>query len=332
MPDNNYKEELVSVLISVYNVEKYLKRCLESVLNGSYRNIEVICVDDGSTDSSSLILDEIAAQDSRVRVFHTENKGLPCARQLSLQAARGKYIAFIDSDDYVHRRFIEALAGNAVKYNADVVYCACRRVGDEPVCDSEKIADAVNNGIFFHDSYFRKYTWARVYRRDILKEPFFGHNENYQDALFNMSNVGDLQHPSIYYIETPMYYYYRRGDSLSNVPGQDERLLRTLRWIYDGRQETRNNLLYHQAFLWALSMRWVMLLQKDKAGAADMNMKLSFFLARLDHAPQISLGKKIAYHMMKQSPFLYETIRLVRDRSFVEWRRRVKKSAVSDGK
>ena len=101
------KEELISVVIPVYNVKKYLKKCLETVVNQTYSNLEIILVDDGSTDGSEKICDEYATQYNNVSVIHKKNGGLSSARNAGIDVAKGKYIGFIDSDDFVDKRMEE---------------------------------------------------------------------------------------------------------------------------------------------------------------------------------------------------------------------------------
>ena len=101
--------DLISVVIPVYNVEKYLEKCLDSVVEQTYRNLEIILVDDGSTDNSGAICDRYAQKDSRVVVIHQKNGGLSKARNVGIDTATGKYISFIDSDDYVGSCYIETL-------------------------------------------------------------------------------------------------------------------------------------------------------------------------------------------------------------------------------
>ncbi|MDR0422523.1 MAG: glycosyltransferase, partial [Proteiniphilum sp.] len=100
---------MISVIVPVYNVEKYLRKCLESILAQTYTSFELLLVNDGSTDGSGQICDEYAQKDSRVQVFHQENKGVSRARNLGLERAKGKWVAFIDSDDWVDSTYLEHL-------------------------------------------------------------------------------------------------------------------------------------------------------------------------------------------------------------------------------
>ena len=114
---------MLSVIIPVYNVEPYLEKCLDSVLKQTYKDMEILIIDDGSTDRSGAISDEYAAQDSRIRVFHTENRGLSAARNLGLDNAVGGYIGFVDSDDWIEPDMYEVLLKKAEETGADIVEC-----------------------------------------------------------------------------------------------------------------------------------------------------------------------------------------------------------------
>uniref|UniRef100_UPI003864C4B3 glycosyltransferase family 2 protein n=1 Tax=Methanobrevibacter sp. TaxID=66852 RepID=UPI003864C4B3 len=111
----------VSVIIPVYNVEKYLKECLDSVCNQTLANIEIICVNDGSTDNSLAILNEYAQKDGRIKIISQENQGLGAARNRGLEDASADYVYFLDSDDYIELTTLEKLFNNAVSNSSDVV-------------------------------------------------------------------------------------------------------------------------------------------------------------------------------------------------------------------
>lgn len=116
-------EDLISVIVPIYNVEKYLKKCVNSIMNQTYRNLEIILVDDGSVDNCAKISDDISKLDSRIIVLHKKNEGLAEARNIGLEIAKGKYVGFIDSDDYIEKDMFEILYNNIIKYNADISIC-----------------------------------------------------------------------------------------------------------------------------------------------------------------------------------------------------------------
>lgn len=136
------KSPLVTVIVPVYNTAPYLKECLSSICNQTYRNLEIIAVDDGSTDGSSELLDEIAGKDTRIKVVHKENGGVSSARNKGLALAHGEYISFVDSDDTLELDMYEMLASKAEQYNAAIAHCSYRRLMEteqRPIGDSGKI-------------------------------------------------------------------------------------------------------------------------------------------------------------------------------------------------
>lgn len=136
------KSPLVTVIVPVYNTSPYLKECLASICNQTYRKLEIIAVDDGSTDGSAELLDEIAGKDSRIKVVHKENGGVSSARNKGLALAHGEYISFVDSDDTLEPDMYEMLASKAEQYNAAIAHCSYRRLMEteqRPVGDSGKI-------------------------------------------------------------------------------------------------------------------------------------------------------------------------------------------------
>ena len=149
------KEELVSIIIPVYKVEKYLKECLESVVNQIYKNLEIILVDDGSPDSCGKICDEYAKNDERVKVIHKENGGLSSARNKGLDVASGSYISFVDSDDVIDKRFIETLYHMCVENNCDIAECGFKRFkGDIEVENAESEEIKVISAIEMQNKLF----------------------------------------------------------------------------------------------------------------------------------------------------------------------------------
>ena len=119
---------LISIIIPVYNVEKYLAKCLDSVLNQTYKNLEIILVDDGSKDNSGAICDEYAKRDNRIIVVHQKNSGVSKARNLGMSMATGDYIGFIDSDDTIEANMYEVLLKNAIESGAEISYCGLKQI------------------------------------------------------------------------------------------------------------------------------------------------------------------------------------------------------------
>lgn len=115
--------DLISIIVPVYNVEKYLNKCIDSIINQTYKNIEIILVDDGSTDNSGKICDEYLLRDSRIKVIHKNNGGLSSARNEGINISSGEYIGFVDSDDWVEPNMYEEMYKKILYSNADIVDC-----------------------------------------------------------------------------------------------------------------------------------------------------------------------------------------------------------------
>lgn len=113
----------ISIIVPIYNVEKYIEKCIQSILNQTFSDFELILVNDGSTDSCGEICDKYKKLDDRIIVIHKVNGGLSSARNAGIDIARGEYIGFIDSDDYIHEKMYEILYNNAITYNSDIVIC-----------------------------------------------------------------------------------------------------------------------------------------------------------------------------------------------------------------
>ncbi|MEI7668283.1 MAG: glycosyltransferase family A protein, partial [Erysipelotrichaceae bacterium] len=123
--------ELISVIVPVYNVEKYIDRCVSSILNQTYKNLDIILVDDGSQDKSGQICDEYALKDNRIKVLHKSNGGLSDARNKGIELSKGEYISFVDSDDTISNNFIDKLYNLCVNYSSDISMCYFKQFTSE---------------------------------------------------------------------------------------------------------------------------------------------------------------------------------------------------------
>ncbi len=179
---------LVSIIIPVYNVKPYLRQCLDSVIGQTYENLEILVVNDGSTDGCGDACDDYAEKDRRIRVFHTENRGLSAARNLGLDEASGEYIAFLDSDDWLELNAIENMVDAAIESDADIV---CFRYVREYKNASKEEGVAYNEKrVFASDDVLREYctggiiggaTWDKLYKRNIFSTARFPENRYYED-------------------------------------------------------------------------------------------------------------------------------------------------------
>lgn len=170
---------LVSLIVPIYKVEKYLRTCIESMVRQTYENIEILLVDDGSPDNCGKICDEFAEKDSRIRVFHVENQGVSVARNIGLDNAKGEWVSFIDSDDFLDDDFIEYLVSVMEETGADITYCGYRRLNEEGVPflhgesgDSSRKTRTFTSeeaviSLFRVKNDFANYIWNGLFRKSI---------------------------------------------------------------------------------------------------------------------------------------------------------------------
>lgn len=142
---------LISVVIPVYNVEKYINQCLDSILKQTYSNLEILLTDDGSTDNSGNICDEYSRKDNRIKIFHQQNKGVSAARNNGIRHANGDFISFIDPDDFIDKDFYEYLLNQIHKSDSDIVFCSFRKVNEQEIPFSKKEEEQDSIATYFRD-------------------------------------------------------------------------------------------------------------------------------------------------------------------------------------
>ncbi len=182
-------DELISVIVPVYKVEKYLDQCVQSIVDQTYRNLEIILVDDGSPDNCPQMCDEWAKRDSRIRVIHQENQGAGAARNRGLEAAAGQWIAFVDSDDYLADGIYEHLS-SLLMQGADIAECNHTEVREAPFSFSESEEairwftpeEAMSEHI--RDGIFRQLIWNKLYTRAVIGKVRFTENTRIDDEFF----------------------------------------------------------------------------------------------------------------------------------------------------
>ena len=178
-------ESIISIIIPVYNVEKYLRNCIDSVINQSYTNWEMILVDDGSPDHSGAICDEYAQVDDRIHVVHQHNGGQANARNNGVNCCRGDYVTFLDSDDFFHPRFLEYMLSLAIKHSADIVQCSYVRGEDTLFPDSQ---EKWHEDIYDNHSVFLSYRAnvivcgkLYIYKRNVIGDIKIKEGRFYED-------------------------------------------------------------------------------------------------------------------------------------------------------
>lgn len=215
--------DLISVIIPIYKVEKYLNRCVESIVNQTYENLEIILVDDGSPDSCPKMCDEWAKKDKRIKVVHKENGGLADARNAGLNVATGEYIYFADSDDWVENDIVEFLYNLIKRDNYDVSRCGIfidyedDEAKNEIVKnDSVKVLDLDDQIIdLMINGYVAGVAWNKLYRRSAIGDLRYSKNDGAsEDIMFNyrLISIG----VRTIFNDVPKYHYINRENSITN--------------------------------------------------------------------------------------------------------------------
>lgn len=209
---------LVSVIVPIYNVEKYLDRCIDSIVKQSYENIEILLVDDGATDLSGKLADDWGKRDSRIRVIHQKNAGLSEARNVGIDAAKGDYIVFVDSDDWIHKRMIEALVKHLMY--ADIVRCGMVKVTDAeqlelPWVDEERVLSSGKaTALLVDNNWFSSHVQTSIYPKYVFETIKFPKGKVYEDILTTHKLFTQVK--KICVIPEHYYYYYERSESITN--------------------------------------------------------------------------------------------------------------------
>ncbi len=178
------ESKMVSVIVPVYKVEKYLNECVDSIINQTYKNIEIILVDDGSPDNCSKICDDYATKDNRIKVVHKENGGLASARNAGTDIANGEFITFVDSDDYILDTMVEKMVNLFENHNADVVQVSFTRGNFIKKNEEIKVfsnEECINN--YALDNVVRPEAWAKLYSAILMKENKFNEKIKYAEDL-----------------------------------------------------------------------------------------------------------------------------------------------------
>lgn len=207
---------LVSIIIPVYNVEKFFKQCVESAINQSYRNIEIILVDDGSTDSCGAVCDFFVNKDSRIKVIHQKNMGLSAARNTGLSYATGDLISFLDSDDYMNPFMVEKMIAMIEKYDADI--CCCDYTSDfftKQIVDG--LVEEYDNNLacasLLDTRGFKCYAWNKIYKKKLFNNIEFPVGKCFEDivTIYKLFQ----QASKIIYLREELYFYRRRNNSIT---------------------------------------------------------------------------------------------------------------------
>ena len=285
---------MVSVVIPIYNVVQYLSQCVDSVLSQSYQDLEIILVDDGSTDECPKICDDYQQKDARIRVVHKENGGLSDARNAGMMIARGEWIYFADSDDWLVQDAIQKLYHFAIENNCNVVQGGLfyayqdhllyrQATKAEQKCTVLERDDAMRELII--NDRVKNFTWGKLYKSDLIHDLFFPVGKFFEDSFWQHLVMDKVERYGI--IDEPLYYYRQRNDSISGMPSN------RLNDLLEGNKERLNFIHERYPELYPLMKRKYDNLYSQMYPPQDITYKCKRFMQRVLGRLRPSVYKKI---------------------------------------
>jgi glycosyltransferase involved in cell wall biosynthesis len=308
--------------VPIYNVEPYLNRCVESIINQTYSNLEIILVDDGSPDCCGKICDDWSKKDCRIKVIHKKNGGLSDARNAGMKIATGQYLAFVDSDDWIEKDFISTLYQIIQEENADIAACGVKYITEDDKviyirsCKQSKLRlskiQALNR-LVLEDGVFQT-VWNKLYKRKLAENLFFEIGKYNEDDFWTYQVIEKAEKMIV--IDKPLYYYLQRQGSimgtqytLKRKDGLEARFKR----MHDFQKYkelaylTREHLYYDCLYHFQCAIRY--LKQEEQEILISYILKIMKELPDPFQCNTISFKYKIWFALFQKFPFLTARIR-----------------------
>ena len=259
------ENKVISIIIPVYNVEKYIRQCLDSVINQTYHNLEIILVDDGSTDASTEICKEYERMDSRIRYIRQENGGASKARNIGLELATGAYIGFVDSDDWIEADMYEAMIGLLEKENADLVCCAFRWVREHQVIDSADDSIHIYKGKEMFESYITgkngclmsPAVWNRLFKRECFTGIHFTEGRMFEDKEISCRTLAKIK-KGVYYNHS--FYNYRQHEASISHSNISKKYIEDFIYMNSIQNKMVSDYLSSEVYMQAAGVSYMLLL------------------------------------------------------------------------
>ena len=316
------KNHLITVIIPVYNVAPYLRRCLDSVINQTYSNIEILLVDDGSSDDSGKICDEYEAADSRVHVIHKINGGVSSARNIGLDEAHGEYVAFIDSDDVIEKDMLERTLANAVRYNVQISCCLLDVVEIDGT--SRHLADGIKGVVpskevisnYFSDQFTKDQMYGpcnKLMKYTLLQGHRFRQYRLGEDILFMFELL--LACDRVYYDDYVGYHYMHREGSAMTSSFSRKRL----DYIDAGkhilnlcRQHAEYALSSAEIWLYShvlVTLRQIMMSGKKSEYEDFFNVEKQYLKVNRRYLARLGMFRKLDYYGIMHFPLYFKILK-----------------------
>lgn len=312
----------ISVIIPVYNAEQYIDRCISSVISNTYKNLEIIVVDDGSTDNSLSILN--GQNDNRIMVLQKENGGVSSARNAGLRFATGDYISFVDADDWVHAQYFEIL--HQAIGESQIAHCSMERTSSFDILHAtgKQIMEnrrCVTSNESFYLAGVKNYVCGKLFDKQSLKGITFPENVKMaEDKVFVSEVLNHIKEITI--IDNKLYYYYTREDSAIHTYGSD--LFPSAKAYIELFRKYKNPIMLENAYSALLSHRYLNMFNTGRNKNQEEINSTFIECSKMSNG-YFTLKKRVMYELMANFPMIYRAYRLLSDKTMFKWEKEEKK-------
>lgn len=310
----------ISVIIPIFNAENWISRCLNSILNNSYENLEIICINDGSTDKSIDLLREFEKKDKRIIVVDQSNAGVSAARNKGLEIAKGAYISFVDADDWIHRDFFKIMM-NAIE-DTDIVHCGAIRC--DSVLPDKDIMNICKNVFYYSEQSNieipRRECWGMLYKRSVINNIKFPLGVKMAEDKVFLNQVF-CNVASITMLDCNLYYYYLNTESAIYVRGLN--LYPAAQEMLRLAKELDNSIILRDAYTSFLSHRYLNMFDVD---SKCIRRKCNQQLRKCCNLAKkiMPFNERMKLNMMVYIPILYRIYRIITDPTMLAWEKNQK--------
>ncbi len=315
-------QDLITLIVPIYMVEPYLNRCIKSLVTQTYQNLEIILVDDGSKDNCPAICDAWAKKDSRIRVIHRKNGGLSAARNSGIDAAKGEYLAFVDSDDFVSEEFIETLYQACKQTGSLIAQCRYEYVdGDKMTKDKEEVTEPMEvysgkemiKGMSWRDGAYNVVAWNKLYHKSLFESVRYPKGRIHEDEATTHKLF--YQAERVAFVYRFLYGYYTGGTSITRDKFSKKRLdwewaVRNRLIFLKNRQETEILIPMYKIYMDGTIDLYYKTkeLLRDRKAAGELKKRLRSTYKELIKYGETPLKTRIGYRIFLVSPILYKKL------------------------
>jgi len=322
-------QPLLSVIVTCYNVEQYLEKCISSIVNQIYSNLEILLINDGSTDSTETICNEWQKRDARIRVIHKQNEGFIYARKTGIENASAEYVAFVDADDWIDANMYAEMMTVLLSTNSDLVQCdyctvyedgRIERCGNEQKSGTVDVIGRTEGVLMFLERKMPPYVWNKICKKQLYMDVNYYKGRRYGEGFINIKLFHNASQSA--YLNRAYYYYYQRNGSLvhaTNIGLELKNLADFSDDYFERHDFTKSYPQYQPALphVAIYALRLTLQLLRNIIESPQYFSK-DYFDTKVKQVRSISLyrqrklqtGLKIEYYLIKISPRLYKIFRL----------------------